>query len=169
MPISTIGQNGLQQSRILTAVQQPAGAVLQVVQYGEFTSGTLSSSTFVQLGSMSLSITPTATTSKVLAFISLPAMYFQFSTNPAHCYSTLYRNGTNLDTTGNSFGLSLISGNTTSGNNWASTMFSYLDSPATTFSTTYAVYVKNISGTNGGVVLGEGSSRASITLMEIAA
>ena len=31
MAISTIGQNGLQQSRILTAVQQPAGAVLQVV------------------------------------------------------------------------------------------------------------------------------------------
>jgi hypothetical protein len=47
-------------------------------------------------------------------------------------------------------------------------MFSFLDSPSTTSATTYAVYVKNTAGSVGGTVLGEGNSRATLTLMEIA-
>jgi hypothetical protein len=146
----------------------PAGTVLQCIQYGEYTSGTLTSTSFVQLGSMTLSITPTSSTSKILAIVSLPALYLQFSTGPAHCYSTLYRNGSNLST-GGSFGFSLVSGNTNAGNNWASAAFTYLDSPSTTSAVTYTVYVKNTSGSVGGTILGEGGSRATLTLMEIAA
>ena len=148
----------------VSATQQYSGRVLQVVQYGEYTGGTLTSTSFVQLGSMTLSITPTSSSSKILAIVSLPALYLQFSTGPAHCYSTLYRNGSNLGTGGTS----LVSGNTSAGNNWASAMFSFLDSPSTTSATTYAVYVRNTTGSVGGTVLGEGNSRATLTLMEIA-
>lgn len=148
----------------VSATQQYSGRVLQCLQYRELTGGTLTSTSFVQLGSMTLSITPTSSSSKILAIVSLPALYLQFSTGPAHCYSTLYKNGANLGTGG----ISLVSGNTNAGNNWASAMFSLLDSPATTSTTTYAVYVRNTTGSVGGTVLGEGQSIATLTLMEIA-
>lgn len=152
----------------LEATAIGAGAVRQVVQYGEYTGGTLSSSSFVQLGSMSLSITPSSSSSRIFAIVNLPGLYAQYSTNAGHCYSTLYRNGSNLSGF-SSFGLSLISGNSTGGNIWTNAMFTFLDSPSTTSAVTYAVYVKNISGTVGGVVLGEGGTRSTLTLMEIAA
>ena len=77
MAISTIGQNGLQQSRILTAVQQPAGAVLQV-QSTYLTSATqlTSGGALHELStSLRVSITPFLATSILYFDVSGSFMY----------------------------------------------------------------------------------------------
>lgn len=151
----------------LEATAIGTGAIRQVVQYGEFSSGSLTSSSFVQLGGMTQSITPTSSSSRILVMVSLPGLLLAFSTNSAHCYSTIYRNGVNLSTAG-SFGLSLVSGNSSAGQNWSNANIILLDSPSTTSPVTYAVYVRNIAGTAGAVTLGEGGTRSTLTLLEIA-
>ena len=164
MPISTIGQNGLQQSRIFTAVQQPAGAVLQVVNATTLAGITTSSTSFVTTG-FSASITPTSATSKIYAVVNGGGAYCSTSAGIV-MYSTIYRNSTNIgDAT---FGLER---HTTVGGSFAIAphSMSVLDSPATTSSTTYTCYFRN-AGTAGTVEF-SGADRGvvSLTLMEIAA
>ena len=138
------------------------GAVLQVVQ------GTLGSAvstttynTWVTTG-LTASITPTSSTSKILATVSGTG----YTTSSAvQGVFTLYRNSTNLSTYGFTTayaGSSSLQGGVT---------FSYLDSPATTSSTTYTLYfsVTNSAGTvyfNCNSAWGQGT--ATIILMEIA-
>ena len=168
MAISTIGQNGLQQSRILTAVQQPAGAVLQVVQtFDSSSTGYFSTTT---TGSMvatgfSVSITPLFSTSKVLILLS-GNMYM----SSAGSYgASIYRNSTNLST-GNSpsgFNVAYISSGTSGG----AMNLSVLDSPATTSATTYQVYIAGTAGTTyfGNPIGSFGGRAISLIAMEIAA
>lgn len=163
MPISTIGQNGLQQSRILTAVQQPAGAVLQVVQ-GLLTTAvsTTTLNTFVTTG-LTASITPTSSTSKILATVSGTG-YTQNSA--AQSVYTLYRGATNLST----YGFTTVYAN--NANIQGGITFSYLDSPATTSSTTYTLYF-SLANAAGQVMFNSnsawGQGNATMILMEIAA
>jgi len=116
------------------------GTVLQVVQ------GTLSSSvstttsyTFVTTG-LAASITPSSSTSKILTTVS---GFGYTSASSVQGVFTLYRNSTNLLTYGSTlvygYGANIQSGIT----------FSYLDSPATTSSTTYTLYfsLANAAGT----------------------
>ena len=91
MAISTIGQNGLQQSRILTAVQQPAGAVLQVVQTASNSQVSTTSTSFVTT-SIAATITPSSASSKILVTVCICGTYAV----TAACYFTVYRGGTNL-------------------------------------------------------------------------
>lgn len=163
MPISTIGQNGLQQSRILTAVQQPAGAVLQVVQ-GTLSSpvSTTTNNTWVTTG-LTASITPTSSTSKILATVSGTGYTINSATQGVF---TLYRASTNLST----YGFTTVYAN--NANIQGGITFSYLDSPATTSSTAYTLYfsLSNSAGTvtfNSQSAFGQGN--ATIILMEIAA
>lgn len=141
-----------------------AGTVLQVVNaiYGSSTSRT--SSTFADTG-LTASITPTSATSKILVFVTHAGCRKDSSSTTLGL--RLLRNSTVIsDIEGNagSTGTSAI-------NNIGGTSIIYLDSPATTSSTTYktqfassqniaAVYI-NDSGTF--------TSASSITLMEIAA
>jgi hypothetical protein len=160
MPISTIGQNGLAQSRILTAVQQPAGAVLQVVNATYSTQVTTTSASFVTT-SLTASITPTSSTSKIFVIATMP-----MSTGTANENGklTIYRNGSNIAP---NTGLGVFQ---TSAVIYAGLTIQLLDSPATTSSTTYAVYG---SASGGSTVtfntLLTGASSSVITLMEIAA
>ena len=161
MAISTIGQNGLQQSRILTAVQQPAGAVLQVVNATTTTQDSTTSSSY-SATSLTASITPSSATSKILVLVSLKpgtvasgqGVKFQ-----------LWRGGASVFQIGtanayvNATGVAEIHGASSS---------SFLDSPTTTSSITYTVYYG--AGNNGQYAYNNiNNDTSSIALMEIAA
>lgn len=138
-----------------------AGTVLQVVQ-GSTTSNTSTTSTSFVASSLSATITPKFSTSKILAVVSSTAT--QVTQNKNSTY-TIYRNGTNLGG-GATTGLSYYEIGAAP-YQWIPMTMSYLDSPATTSAATYTVYLKVASGGTAYVNIGDISN--TITLMEIAA
>jgi len=132
-------------------------AVLQVVQ-GILT-GTLSTSsvTFVTTG-LTASITPSSSSSKVLVFASCASTFNSSAGNQGSL--AIYRNSTNLHSV---FGAQFY-GSASSVEIPVS--MSILDSPSTTSSTAYTVYIKADSGS---VNFSANSGNNYITLMEIAA
>ena len=139
----------------------PTGSVLQVVQATTISSTTTSSTSYVAVTGLTASITPTATTSKVLIFIN--STIYTAAAN-VEAALTIYRNGSDLSTGGTGFTDAYQGGND------LIVPFSmmYLDSPATTSSTTYAAYFKRTQGASTIVVNNRGVL-SSIVLMEIAA
>lgn len=139
-----------------------SGKVLQVVQATYSTQTSTTSATFVDTG-LSASITPSATSSKILVLTT------------SNLYT--YRTGTNLGAK-----LQIVRGSTavftqeravlmvaTNTSNYvgASITLAYLDSPATTSSTTYKTQFCQVD-TSTAVIQAE-SSVSSIILMEIGA
>ena len=118
------------------------GKIAQVVQAQPITSSfTTSSSSYVDVTSLNASITPSATTSKVLV----------------HCYCQLYTSGA---TQGNTARLQLLRGSTVV-NSFQSTHYdqggtgvqgantctiTFLDSPSSSSSVTYKVQIKKQEG-----------------------
>ncbi len=136
----------------------PTGSVLQVVQGTSTTQNSTSSSTFTN-SSLSATITPNFSSSKILAIVTTTGRVTD--TNNASYY-TIYRSSTNL---GGSEGLQIVYVN--SGNLWATVSMVYLDSPSTTSATTYYGSFRSGGGTS---YFGWGSNTPqTIVLMEIAA
>ena len=146
-----------------SGTQAAQSKVLQVVSatYGSQVSS--SSSTFADTG-LTASITPLFSTSKVLAIVAL--MGVGKETNNTAAQTNLVRGSTTLLTST----LTAFTGSTAA-NRGQSVSYCYLDSPATTSSTTYKVqlaswnnnavaYLNDYTGTN---------PLSTITLMEIAA
>jgi len=145
------------------------GHVLQVVSTSPNQGGSAfsTSSTSFQDSGFSLSITPSSTSSKILV-IANGAMT-QTTTSGTGCLATIYRGATNL-ANGATNGFAYYENSTSSGFQWVSGTMVTLDSPSTTSSTTYKVYVRAVD--NGG---GAGTAYYNInyagngiTLMEIA-
>ena len=137
----------------------PSGSVIQVVQGTYGTATTTSATSFTSTG-LTASITPSSSTSKILIIASLAV---DTSSNGEQAYFAVYRNSsTNLSGTVNGFGNAYATSSRVIG----MLATSYLDSPATTSSTTYTVYVRS-NGSN--IIAFQGNSPAYITLMEIAA
>jgi hypothetical protein len=157
MPVSTI-QNASLASGVPSAAKLPAGSVLQVVN-AQFDNPTQVSttSTSPQSTVLTLTITPTSATSKILVMANTQILN-NAATN--YGYIGIYRNGSV------SLGFnSVIYGG--SGVAWVpATNISY-DSPATTSATTYTLYYKAGAG-QVNVFWGAGTS-STITAMEIAA
>lgn len=112
-----------------------AGEVVQVVTATTSTLTTTTSTTFVT-ANLSASITPSATSSKILAIVSAAGRIS--ASDKAH-YTTLFRGtvaGTNLGNGNNGFNMFFTQ---SGGLNQQTISFSYLDSPATTSATTYTV------------------------------
>lgn len=147
MAISTIGQNGLQQSRILTAVQQPAGAVLQVVN-ANITSGTsTSSSSYIFATNHTLSITTTVANSKIILFCNTP-LQLQ-STNSLG--QTTFRSS--IDSYTANLGETVFANYNEASSGWKqATILQTIHSPAQALGTTitYRIYIRAASG--GGTV-----------------
>lgn len=139
----------------LSKASLPTGSVLQVVSLSGASNTTTSSSSFIDTG-LTLSITPTSATSKILCIYSVTASQTGASIKDAPMQ--LLRNSTVLISSNPYFNV-LTEAITTSNN-------SYLDSPATTSATTYKIQVKC---NNSSSVLVYGSTYSSLTLMEIAA
>jgi hypothetical protein len=142
----------------------PTGSVLQVVQGSFSTETTSSSSTFADTG-LSASITPTSSSSKILVFVSIGGIGKGAANTSIGL--KLFRNSTDLGLFTSLAGYT----NTTTTNYSTTANVNYLDSPATTSSTTYKIQfnsqnnVSNVIINNGGY----GTTTSYITLMEIAA
>jgi len=144
------------------------GKVLQVVQATYSTSTTVASTSYTDTG-LSLSITPTASTSKVLVFVNQSTQYYRNAQDMGFGIRLL-RGATSLFTSGiASAGYTNITG----GNGVeVNTMYplTYLDSPATTSATTYKVQGAAYTTANGGAAgFQPGNTVSIITLMEIGA
>ena len=138
-----------------------AGAVLQVVNGLSGGSTTTSSTSFVST-SLNASITPTSSSSRVIALVSTTT-WIQSNVSE-YAILTLYRNGTNLGS-GSLSALTINSGAYNATYDTTCT-FAYVDSPASTSSLTYTLYLKSYAG--NGVSVNDTTSTNSIILMEIA-
>ena len=141
----------------------PTGSVLQVVQ-GTYTGQVTTTSTSFVTTNLTASITPSSSSSKILVMVSAGDCY-STTTNKV-MRTTIYRNNTtNLATAGTTpcFG----NGYNSAGGVTVVHTYSYLDSPATTSSTSYKVYM--CAETSGGANFNQNGTTSYIQLMEIAA
>jgi hypothetical protein len=156
------GTNGLTFND--SSTQASAGVVLQVVSFSTPTATTTTSTSYVSTA-LTVSITPKFSTSKILVTAS---GNLDCSTALTQVVSTIYRNSTNLVVSG-AFGMGLAYSDNS--RLQAPVTMQVLDSPATTSSTSYTVYVARSSGSGSAIFnngSGSGNSGATITLMEIA-
>jgi len=136
------------------------GKVLQVVQ-GDYTGTVSTTSTTYVTTNLSASITPSSTSNKILIMVSLNGCY-QPNTNQVE-RSIIYRGGSALVSSGTapSFGDNY----STSGGLTVAHCYQYLDSPATTSSTTYTIYFRSEGST---VYVNINGGTSFIQLLEIA-
>ena len=136
------------------------GKVLQVVQSIYSTQVTSTSTTLATTG-LSASITPSATSSKVLVLVT-QGFYYTSGSNSLGCKLSLYRGGSSISVIGTRLANGAPGGYN---DTWA---FNYLDSPSSTSSLTYETYF-GIFQTTGTVVAQGDTTYSSITLLEIGA
>jgi hypothetical protein len=146
----------------VTGALTAPGVITQIVQQTFTTTASTTSNSLVTTGHTA-TITPSSLNSKILALVSFGA---DSSTGNFSGF-TLYRNTTNLAGSGSVF---TTMGSISGGETIATNSFSYLDTPNSTASTTYTVYMaagggtltynKNLSN------IGLGAT-ATITLLEI--
>jgi hypothetical protein len=142
--------------------KMPTGSVLQVVSLNTGTYFNTSATT-PQVTPLTLSITPASSANKVLIKISANGFGTAGSTS-TKVKVQLFKNGTHIQWMSDywGYGQAVHSGSFT---------WERLDSPGTTSSTTYAMYMASDGGTNcdfnnwGGSA---GNTTSTITLMEIA-
>jgi hypothetical protein len=140
----------------------PTGSVLQVVQGSITASATTISTSYVTSG-LSLSITPSSASNKVLVFFSGPTYCANISGN--YGAIAIFNGSNNL--------ISGFAGSPGQSGGYCNSSLVYLDSPATTSAVTYAIYIKSEgSSSTAGIawtsVVNTGA-RATITAMEISA
>jgi hypothetical protein len=160
----------------------PAGSVLQVVQGVKTdTFSTSSEGVFVDVTGLSVSITPSSSSSKVLVLCSVALAYNNNGTADRYAMMSLFRGSTNILTPTSPSNRSPVfaaPGEYGSSSSLISYCFQYLDSPASTSSLSYNIKVFSSSGS--GVVfinrseddsdtLFKGRSVSTLTAMEIAA
>jgi hypothetical protein len=143
---------------VLTTTSPKAGNVIQVVNATSTSTFSTTSTSFVTTG-FSASITPTSSSSKILALLSANGFH---GSSSAQVWVTLYRGATELS--GATNGLNGISNG--AGGIIGVLNFSYLDSPATTSSTTYTIYIRTSAGTG---YFNSNNSLVTLQLLEIAA
>ena len=164
--VGTDGQTLVADSSTATglkwATPSGGGKVLQVVAAYTTTATATTSSTFATT-TLTASITPSSATSKVLVLHNLQEVYKNAGDADNCVKIRLVRGATALSTSSNQIGWTQVSNKLT-----VSQSASYLDSPATTSSTTYTVqFASSINGQQSYVQLANGES--SIILMEIGA
>lgn len=146
MAISTIS--------VAQAVTYP-GAILQVVQGTTGTQTSTTSTSYVAT-SLNASITPKSSTNKVLVMFSSQVYT---SVTSKYTYYAIYRNAVKVAEQNSAYsdsaGIATYIG------------LNYLDSPATTSSTTYTIYLRSDTGNT--VYFNTAQLNATIQLLEVAA
>ena len=170
MPVSQI-QNASLASGVPGKANLPTGSVLQVVQSTTTSSTNTSSTSYVDTA-LTASITPSSSTSKIFVLVQSNIWLFT-GANGYNCYGlcNILRGATQIIQVNSMVDCQ----NTPNGpTGCAPVVINYLDSPATTSSTTYKVQVRSGSTSYSNQVTfnynaGFGTPTATITLMEIAA
>ena len=139
-------------------VSPSAGQVIQVVTATDSTERSTTSTSFVTASNtLSVSITPSATSSRILILAS----FMGFATNIA--IYTVYRNSTNL---GTNSGIAFIGGENLTNH----IGFHITDSPSTTSATTYQIYFRCQSGASYPAKINtpyDSNTLSTITALEI--
>jgi len=153
----------------------PTGSVLQVLQAVKVDTFSSTAAAWTDVTGISISITPTSSTSKVLVICNW-SVGIDGSSNP-DIMARLVRNSTAI-ALGNNGGTDYLTAIPISGTQSTNTTFSnsvtYLDSPATTSATTYKLQMRNWSNSATWYVGQRGLNTSFIipsfiTVMEIAA
>ena len=146
------GATGLQYS----TVGATAGQVIQVVSATDGTTRSTTSSSFVTASNtLTLSITPSSASNKILLMLSTTIAIQTYEVR-----ATIFKNGSNLLSSPDAFAAKQGNGITDD----CCIGVSYLDSPATTSAITYDVRFLSTSNT---AYLNYGPVRASLTALEI--
>jgi hypothetical protein len=144
------------------------GKVLQVVSGTYATQTTIATTTFTDTG-LTLSITPTLSSSKVLVIAS-QTFYAGRDSGQAGGNLRLVRGATTVYTAGGTGGNEAFYVGTSASNPRIAGLcaINYLDSPATTSSTTYKIQIRSYESTsNADVTCQAGTATSTITLLEI--
>jgi hypothetical protein len=149
------------------------GKVLQVVQATSNTSTTVASTTYTDT-SLSATITPTLSTSKILVLVAQTTVSTRLTTDTGGLGIRVVRNGTAVFTPApgayeHNY-IATLGAGITSFSSYFAVPINYLDSPASTSALTYktqgAVYTTATGGTS---TYQTGGSISTITLLEIGA
>ena len=161
IPSSSIVADSATATGLKWAAPTGGGKVLQVVSGTYSTQTVIASTSYTDTG-LSLSITPTLNTSKVLVLVTQNAGASRAVINVGY-YTQLLRGATGLQELDNVDASSL--------DTHAPISFSYLDSPATTSSTTYKTQGKCTTTANSASAFYQigGTYISTITLLEIGA
>ena len=134
------------------------GKVLQVISATDSTERTTTSATFNDITGMTVSITPSSASNKILIIASGASGV----DGSGIAYYTILKDSTNLgDATD---GMAISRGNSAA--SYPNVAMNYLDSPATTSATTYKLQFRSTSGTTNAFFNKDGC-KGSITVMEI--
>lgn len=141
----------------------PTGKFKQVVSSETSTSFSTTSTSY-QKTPLGLTITPSATTSKILCWATFPCLTSRIDQD--FCFATLERDGNNLGTTN---GFAYLTSNTILTVNFQATYpIVYLDSPNTTSATVYQIYIKTSAGA-ATATFNNNAANASMVCAEIGA
>ena len=158
----------------ISASSLPAGSIIQVVQSTKTDATTVTSTSYVDVTGLSLSITPSSTSSRILIMYSVDG---GTPGDVCHGYGTLVRNSTEIfkaDTAGSRRCATFVINTATQSQFTYSG--SYIDSPSTTSATTYKIQFLssngtaiciNRSGRDNDALAYDGRAVSSITAMEI--
>ena len=138
-------------------VTMPTGSVLQVVSMNYSSETSTTSSSYISTG-LTLAITPTSTSSKILVICSLNSV--RAGANTVYAKFVIKRAGVEIDTFENELYFATVDDIKHLGT-------SYLDSPNTASAVTYDIQ-KRRSGGSGNLIMNSGGSKSTLTLMEVA-
>jgi len=153
----------MRMTNVTTVKTYMTGKIGQVVNATHSSEVSSTSATFADSG-LTVDITPTATSSKVLVTACIAESRKKDHAS-ALLQSKLLRDSTDLIVITNEAGYT----GTTAHNNFAGTSATYLDSPSSTSALTYKVQFANGGGSNGSVTINNSTSVSSITVMEVLA
>ena len=156
----------------VTSAGLPSGTVLQVQSATLTTITTMSGNSYADVSGMSVSITPSSTSSKILVLVNMHV-------NPANSMGVVWkllRNTTDIavnNASNISTGGAYCDTGGSAGNSWNGNSISHLDSPSTTSSVTYKVQARGTTTSSFGInrrsnYSGDFGGASSITVMEIA-
>ena len=169
---STLDLSGKTVTYGLTDSDMPTGSVLQVVSAIKTDKQTITSTSFLDATDLSVSITPSSTSNKVLVIFDGHGGH----DNGNYFLWNIVRDSTTLaqpagspsyPATANAY----VGDNVASGSAFQNLGMTFLDSPSTTSATTYKIQVRTTGGTaivNGRPANANGAAVSTITVMEIA-
>ena len=173
--IASVAASTLTGTQTIPKSTLPTGCILQVVSAFKSDTFSTTSTSMVDIPGMSVSITPTSSTSKILVMVNLTVGPAASNFAPVN----IVRNGTNIaqPTTSSTYQASInnYNGEGTGyigGSAQPQYALSYLDSPATTSALTYKLQMYTTGGTayvNTRPLASNGTCTSTLTLMEVAA
>ena len=151
----------------VTSAKLPAGSVLQVKTGVYSTQTNVTTAGAYQDTGLSLSITPTSTSSKILIVYAMHFRIHSANSDVGMAFRVV-RGSTEIDTPVTSYDNYIYDGGGQTESRTSDTKF-YLDSPATTSAVTYKIQMVSYTGSGASTRAQSDGNKSRIMLMEIAA